>query len=142
MVEAEVDAEELLLAAIDARLQQLITMRDQRQAAAALRVQRPVAPPAPAAPAPYGFSPAPAAPTAAPAAGFWPGAGAVPACGYTPAGPAMQQQVCAEQMLMCQAPAQMDAGLLAASKLQQLQAVQAMQMSLQRELLELLARGC
>jgi hypothetical protein len=54
----------------------------------------------------------------------------------------MQQQVCAEQMLMCQAPAQMDAALLAASKLQQMQVVQTMQMSLERELLELLASGC
>jgi hypothetical protein len=53
----------------------------------------------------------------------------------------MQQQVCAEQMLMCQASAQMDAAPLAASMLQQMQVVQAMQMSLERELLELLARG-
>jgi hypothetical protein len=53
----------------------------------------------------------------------------------------MHQQVCAEQMLMCQAPAQMDTVFLAASKLQQLQVVQAMQMSLERELLEMLARG-
>lgn len=137
--ETEPDAEELLLAAIDERLQQLIAMRDQRHAAAALRAQRPVAPPAPAAPAVHGLAPAPAAP----AAGFWPSAGAVPACGCipAPARPAMQQQVCAEQMLMCQASAQMDAAPLAASMLQQMQVVQAMQMSLERELLELLARG-
>jgi hypothetical protein len=58
--ETEPDAEELLLAAIDERLQQLIAMRDQRHAAAALRAQRPVAPPAQAAPAVHGLAPAPA----------------------------------------------------------------------------------
>lgn len=130
------DAEEMLLAAIDLRLQQLLQLRDQRQAAAAQRAAR-TAPPAP-----------PATPAAAPALPVWYDASGA----STPAAPAntagvsfdwpgpevMQQQAC--QLAATQGVN--DAVLSAASKLQQLQAVQRMQLALQRELFELLAYGC
>lgn len=131
-LEAVMDAEEMLLAAIDLRLQQLLQLRDQRKAAAAQRSARtsPATPPAaPALPVWYDASGSPtqAAPVNAAGISFdW------------PAPQVMQQQAC--QLAATQAVN--DAVLTAASKLQQIQAVQRMQLALQRELFELLAYGC
>lgn len=133
-IEAELDAEEMLLAAIDLRLQQLLQLRDQRQAAAAQRAARNAAPPAPAAPPAlpvwYGACASPNNPTAAPVSA------ADASFKWSPAPQLMQQQVC-QQLAVSDA-----AVLTAASKLQQIQAVQRMQLALQQELLELLTYGC
>jgi hypothetical protein len=139
-IEAELDAEEMLLAAIDLRLQQLLQLRDQRQAAAAQRAacNAAAATPAPTAPAAqpalpvwYGACASPNTPTAAPMS-----AADASFDAWSPAPQLMQQQVC-QQLAVSDA-----AVLTAASKLQQIQAVQRMQLALQQELLELLTSGC
>lgn len=140
-LEAELNAEEMLLAAIDMRLLQLLELRDQRQAAAAFRA-RSVAPlPVATAPQPlwYGPYPPPApVPTAADASS-WHAAGYAAAC--RPAQHAMQQP-CAEQILR-QAPAHglNTAGRMAVLKLQQLQAAQRMHCALENDLMEMLANS-
>lgn len=143
--EADVDAEELLLAAIDMRLRELLQMRAQRQAAAACKAR--------------------SAPAAAPVdhtmedLACWPfeqmpvlaaSAAAAPAAeAYTapPAHPYSDPYAVASQQGVARAPAYAPAPTAgsvtsyAQQKLQELQQVQNMQLALQRELMELLYNG-
>lgn len=144
--DGDVDAEELLLAAIDMRLRELLQMRAEHQAAAAAACKARSAPPA-----------APADHTAEDLA-CWPfdhlagptaSAAAAPAIEpYTPlpAHPYSDPYTVASQQGVARGPAYAPAPAgcvtsYAQQKLQELQQVQNMQLALQRELMELLYNG-
>jgi hypothetical protein len=142
--DADVDAEEMLLAAIDMRLRELLQMRAERQAAAARKARS-----APAtAPAdhttedlacwPFDHAPVLAASaTAAPAAEHYMSPPAYPCA--DPYGATSQQGVSGGPAY-APAPA-VSVASYAQQKLQELQQVQNMQLALQRELVELLYNG-